>query len=270
MKLCRVKIDDIKVPEVRVTAQMDEETAEQFKESVKAIGVDEPPKVYNVDGVYYLSDGKHRIDAARALGEEYIDVLVRPGTMVDVIANNLMAGHLRGKHPVLEMIRSIRLLYVEHHLGIEEIVKKTGLTQAYVEKLITLSTLTPLIQESLHESWLGVGRAYALTKIKDPILQESVFHQLKAGKWSVADVEAYVADVIGIRDKQQEAAVSVQTIVPAIIKCFYCGAEAPPGVMTNQNTCPACQLVMLQSRAMARAELKAEAEAKTKSQEASG
>jgi len=268
VKLRRVKIDDIKVPEVRVTARMDEETAEQFAESVKAVGIDEPPKVYEVDGVFYLSDGKHRLDAAKALGETYIEVIVRPGTIVDVIANNLMAGHLRGKHPVSEMVRSIRLLYVEHHLGIEDIVKKTGLTQSYVEKLITLSTLTPLIQESLHESWLGVGRAAALTKIKDPILQESVFHQLKAGKWSVADVAAYVDDVIGIRDKQEEGVPSVQTIVPAIIHCFYCGEEAPPGIMTNPNTCPACQLAMLQSLALARAELKAEVEAKNKSQSA--
>ena len=267
MKLRRVRIEDIKVPEVRVTARMDEETAEQFRKSVETVGIDEPPKCYEVDGALYLSDGLHRLQEAKKLGQTHIEVYVRVGTMEDVLCNNLMSGHLRGAHPVSEMLRSIAYLWKTSGFDSVKIADKTGLTRDYVEKLQRLSELTPLIQESLEERWLGVGRAFCLTKIKDPVLQESVFHQLKMGRWPVADVAAYVDDVLGLVSQQQAVTQAASPATPVTIRCFYCGAEGEPGKITNPNTCPGCQLAMLQSIAMARAELEAEAKAKTKAQE---
>jgi len=43
MKLRKVDPHQIKVPEVRVTAQFDEELYAQFKESIKAVGQITPP-----------------------------------------------------------------------------------------------------------------------------------------------------------------------------------------------------------------------------------
>lgn len=266
MKLRRVKIEDIKVPEVRVTARMDEETSQQFQESVKAVGIDEPPKCYEVDGVLYLSDGLHRLNEAKKLGATYVEAYVRAGTMEDVLCNNLMSGHLRGTHPVSEMVRSIAYLWKTSGFDSIKIAEKTGLTRDYVEKLQRLSELTPLIQESIEEKWLGVGRAFCLTKIRDPILQESVFHQLKLGRWPVADVAKYVDDVLGLVNQRLEVSLTTAPAAPVKVRCFYCGAEGLPGVITNPNTCQACQLSMLQIIAQARAELEAEAAAKTKTQ----
>ncbi len=267
MKLKRVKIEEIRVPEVRVTARMDEETTTQFTASVQAVGIDEPPKVYEVDGVFYLSDGLHRLNAAKALGETYIEVIVRPGTMVDVIANNLMSGHLRGKHPVSEMVRSIRILYVDHHIGIEELVKKTGLTQDYVEKLIKISTLTPLILAGLDEGLIGVGQASELTRITDPVIQESVYHNLKLYRWRGKELHDFVDDVIKIQDQPVVITSPAVEAKPVLVKCIYCGAEGKPGEIANPNTCPACSQAMFQSIALARAELEAELAAKNKSKD---
>lgn len=258
MDLRRVKINDIKVPEQRVTARMDDDTAEQFRQSVESVGIDEPPKCFEVAGVIYLSDGLHRLMEARRLGMSEMDILVRQGTMEDLMCNNLMSGHLRGTHPVSEMTKQIAYLWKVSGFDSIKIHQKTGLSQEYIEKLQRLSELTPLILESIDEKWLGVGRAFCLTKIKDPVLQESVFHQLKIGKWAVADVAKYVDDVLGLVANPPVPSLGADTGAPATVKCFYCGVDGLPGHITNPNTCPACQLTMLQSMALARQELAAE------------
>ncbi len=270
MKLRRVKIDDIKIPEVRVTARMDEETAEQFKESIKTVGIDEPPKVYDVEGVYYLSDGLHRLLEARQAGMTHIDVIVREGTYEDVICNNLQSGHLRGKHPVSEMIKSVAYLWKEKGYDSIKIHEKTGLTQDYIEKLQKLSQLTPLILQGLDDGLIGVGQAFALTRITDPVTQESVYHTIKQYRFRGKELEGFIDDVLKLQTPAPAPSGLIPENKPVLVHCEYCGAEGRPGEIANPNTCAACSLAMRQSIAIARAELKAEAEAKAKGQASTG
>ncbi len=264
MKLRRVDPNKIKVPEVRVTARMDDETSEAFRASVETLGIDEPMKCFEVDGDLWLSDGKHRLQEALRQKMPLVDVTVRPGTMVDVLCNNLMSGHLRGKHPVSEMIRSIRELYAVHKVGIEDIVKRAGLTQDYVERLIKISQLTPLILQGLDEGLIGVGQASALTRITDPITQESVYHNLKLYRWKGKELNEFIDDVLKVQAPPSPGTADVQHITPALVACVYCGAEGKPGFIANPNTCPGCSQAMFQSIAMARAELEREAAAQKK------
>ncbi len=284
MKLRRIKISEITVPEIRVTARMDDETAAQFAESVKAIGVDEPIKVYEVDvaeGVaiasvdggapqpvltsrkrFYLSDGLHRLNQVKAAGEEYIDAIVKPGTYEDVICNNLQSGHLKGKHPVSEMIKSVTYLWKEKGYDSIKIHEKTGLTQDYVEKLQKLSTLTPLILGGLDEGLVNVGQAFELTRLADPIQQESVYHTVKQYRFKGKELEGFIDDVLKLQTPPPPVRGPAPPTGPILVKCEYCGAEGRPGEIANPNTCAACSLAMRQSIAMARAELEAEAKAK--------
>lgn len=262
MKLRKVKVADIKVPEVRVTARMDEETAAQFKESIKTVGIDEPPKVYDVDGVFYLSDGLHRLNEAKAAGMTWIEVYVREGTYEDVVCNNLQSGHLRGKHPVSEMIRSVAYLWQEKSYDSIKIHEKTGLSQDYVEKLQKLSRLTSLILAGLDEGLINVGQAFALTRIADPVTQESVYHTVKQYRFKGKELDGFIDDVLKIESAKAQSTTVTAAAVPAMLKCEYCGAEGRPGEIATPNTCAACSLAMRQSVAIARAEIEAEAKAK--------
>jgi len=66
MKLRKVDPKSIKVPEVRVTAQFDEDLYEQFKSSIKEVGQITPPICYEVDRELILCDGLHRLQEAIA------------------------------------------------------------------------------------------------------------------------------------------------------------------------------------------------------------
>lgn len=247
MKLRHVDPNKIVVPDVRVTARMDEETDEQFKASVKTVGIDEPIKCFEVDGQLILSDGLHRLVEAIRNKINPVDVYVREGTMVDVLCNNLMSGHLRGKHPPGEMMRSIELLWKEYQMDSEKIAAKTGLTRDYVEKLQRISELTPLVRAGLDSGEISVGHADALTKLKDPVRQETVFQQLRLYRWPVRELEAYIQDVLALLKPPKSSEPPKELPPPPKIKCFYCGAEGEPGQIANPNTCRECASIMIMS-----------------------
>ena len=127
MDLRRVNPHDIVVPEVRVTAQFDEELYERFKESIKAVGQITPPICYEVKEELVLCDGLHRLQEAINNGEPEISVVVIPGDMVDVLTKNIFLDHLRGKTPVSEMIKVLKTLYEDYHLDPDQIAERTGL-----------------------------------------------------------------------------------------------------------------------------------------------
>ena len=66
MKLRRVAPDEIVVPSIRVTAQFDEETWEQFKSSIKEVGAIAPIICCEVEQKLVLVDGLHRLVECRA------------------------------------------------------------------------------------------------------------------------------------------------------------------------------------------------------------
>ncbi len=253
MKLRMVDPNTIKIPEERVTARMSQETAEQFENSIREIGIDEPIKVFEVDGELYLSDGLHRVVAAIHAKIPKVPVTVRPGTMIDVVANNLMSGHLRGKHPVSEMRRSINTLYRDYQLTIEDIVKKTGLTQAYVEKLLIVSELTPLVLEALDNDQIGIGQAFALTKIKSPSQQEVVFQQLQTYHWTVKALEDYIEMVLAEPAPAPPVTGPIEPAPRALVPCQFCKQKFEPERLASVIVCQGCSHIMYEAIAVARA-----------------
>lgn len=256
MKLRKVEPHRIHVPDIRVTAQMDEETTRQFEASVKDAGIDEPIKVYDVGGELWLSDGRHRLDQALKLNMPLVEVTVREGTIVDVLCNNLMSGHLRGKHPLTSMVKVIEELWKTHQVGVEEIAKRTGLTRDHVEDLMLISQLTPMVRAAVDEGILNFSQAKALTRIKDPVGQETVYGQWQLARWPARELNDFITEVIRLKETPAPPGPPQLPIPPAQIKCFYCQRVANPSQLRNPNTCDECVGILLGLIAGARAEAK--------------
>ena len=254
MKLRRVDPAIIKVPEERVTARMDEEKSAQFEASVKAIGIDEPIRCFEVDGELYLSDGLHRLVSAINNKLDRVDVLVKPGTMRDVLFHNLRSGHLRGKHPVSEMRKQIEKAYKEFNIGIEDIVKESGLTQDYVEKLLLISELTPMCLEALDEERIGVGVASELVKLKDPVGQEVALSYVLANHWKGPQVREYIRQVLEVIEQREQPPPPPPSPPTPTVKCGFCREEHTPNELASILCCHSCQGIMYEAIAMARRE----------------
>jgi ParB-like chromosome segregation protein Spo0J len=254
MKLRRVDPRKIHIPETRVTAQMDEETTKQFEESVKNMGIDEPIKVYDVDGELWLSDGLHRLQQAIKLDINPIEVTVREGTMVDVMCNNLMSGHLRGKHPLSGMVKSIEALWKNYQMGPDDIAKRTGMSRDHVEGIMLISELTPMVRQAVDDGSLNYSQAVALTRIKDPVGQETVYGQWTLARWSAKELNDFITEVIKIKENPPAVQPPGPAIEPPKPKCFYCGRETALEQLKNPNTCLECAGILLGAIAQAKAE----------------
>lgn len=258
MKLRRVKPDNIKIPEIRVTARFDDETWAEFQASIKEIGAIAPIICCLVDEEFVLIDGLHRLMEAQRNGTATVDVAVIEGDMVDVLTKNLFLDHMRGKTPVSEMVDVIESLWKEYGLDSEKIAARTGMTRDYVEKLQLLSGLTPLCREALDQGKIGVGHAVALTKIKDPVRQETVLHQQELYRWTVKELDAYIKEVLALVETREEIRTEAEARPPVKVKCFYCGQGFDPAEVASPITCRYCSGTLLASIAQARAELEAE------------
>ncbi|MCK9598684.1 MAG: ParB/RepB/Spo0J family partition protein [Sphaerochaeta sp.] len=259
----------IKIPELRVTARFDEESRRQFKESVKSTGIDEPIKCWQVGEDLVLSDGLHRLQEALD-NNMRIDVYVREGSMEDVLCNNLMSGHLRGKHPVSEMVKVIEALWKEYSWDSDKIAAHTGLTRDYVEKLQSISQLTPACREALDDDRIKVGHANCLTRIENPVKQETVLQQLLLYHWSVKDLDAYVDEVLKIIEAPAPIQQAAEPPKPHKVRCTYCQGEFEVQQIANPNTCQGCSAIMFESIRLARAEAEREQASAAASSPAAG
>lgn len=254
MKLRRIDPRKITIPEVRVTAQFDEETLAMFKASIKEVGQIAPIICCQVDGDFVLVDGLHRLEEALQNGVPHIDVVLTDGDMVDVLTKNIFLDHLRGKTPVSEMRKVILALYKEYQVGIEDIVKRTGLTRDYVEKLLLISELTPKCLEALDQGRIGVGHAAALTKIKEPDRQEVILNQQLTYRWTVKVLEDYIKEVLSIVAGQEQKPVGEVVRQPVLVKCQFCGIEYPANELASVITCRECSGIMFQAIGQAKRE----------------
>ncbi len=219
-----------------------------------AIGIDEPIKVYDVEGELWLSDGLHRLNQALKLEMPLVEVTVREGTMVDVLCNNLMSGHLRGKHPLSGMVKVIEELWKVHQLGPDDVAKKSGLTRDHVEGIMLISQLTPMVRAAVDDGSLNYSQALALTRIKDPIGQETVYGQWQLYHWPAKELNAYITEVLKLKEEQPPPGPPPPPPQPIEIKCFYCRETKPLNELANPNTCTECSGILLGLLAQARAE----------------
>ena len=258
MKLRKVDPQTIKVPEVRVTSQFDPEMLAMFKESTRVQGIISPILCCEMGDDLVLIDGLHRLTEALDNKLSKIDVVIVPGDMVDVLTKNLYMDHMRGKHPIGEMVKVIETLWQEYKLDSDQISKKTGLSRDYIERLQKISQLTPDCRQALEQGLIGVGHAGALARLTDPIKQSTVLNQQLLYRWSVKDLEAYITDVLALMQEQPVEGASQQVREPGKLVCAFCRGEFELGQVANPNVCQECSAVMFASMAEAKRQLDSE------------
>ena len=243
MKLRKVDPKTIKVPEVRVTAQFDEDLYKQFKESIKAVGQITPPICYQVEEELVLCDGLHRLQEAISAGETSVDVVVIPGDMVDVLTKNIFLDHLRGKTPVSHMVRVIKTLYQEYNLDPDQIKEKTGLTRDYIEKLIKISEASPVVQDALDQGVIGIGHAFELSRLPYANIQDEIIAKHQVWRFTVKELKEQIDGVLKELDLIKEPPAETPpgaTRPPPVYKCEGCHETIEPRYLRPVMLCPDC------------------------------
>ena len=260
MKLRKVSPIRIKIPDVRIRGIFDEDMKKLLAESMNGMGQIAPIICCEIDGELVLVDGENRLETARREQWPTIEVAVIEGDMSDVLTRNLFLDHIRGKHTPGQMLKVITVLWKDYHLDSDAIAQKTGLRRDYIEQFQLLDVLTPMIRSALDEERIKLGHAVALSKIKDPVQQEVVFQQLMLYRWGVAELAAFIKQVLEIVPAPVSESAAQPIRGPFMLKCFYCGEEFTVDKIANPNTCGGCAQVLIQSIAQVRAQIQAEQE----------
>ena len=243
MKLRKIKPSLIRVPEVRVTAQFDEQTRQLLRDSIKQTGILAPVLVQEIDGELVLVDGLHRIQDSIAAGDSPIDVAVLDGDMADLLCRNLFLDHVRGKTPASDMVRVIKELYTVHELDPDKIKERTGLTRDYIEKLIKIGTASPAVQEALDQGIIGVGHAYELARLPYAIQQEEIIAKHQVWRFSVKELHEQIDGVLQAMEAQRTAPpieVDKAQRPPPVYHCEGCKDEVEPRYLRPVMLCPNC------------------------------
>ncbi len=175
VKLRKIDPRKIVVPKIRVTSRFDPETLEMLRASMAAEGLVAPIICCEIDERLVLVDGVHRLEEAIRLQMPTVDVVITEGDMVDVMTRNLFMDHIRGKHPPSEMVAVVEELAKTYGLGPDDIAKKTGMTREYVENLMLISRLTPMVRAAIDDGSLRLTAAIQLCRLKTPEAQEEFF-----------------------------------------------------------------------------------------------
>jgi len=244
MKLRQVKIDDIKVPETRVTSYFSAEVYQEFASSIKAAGVMEPVVCVEVGEELYLVDGKNRLVQAKERGDISVPVAVIPGEEKDIYLSNLFLNVMRGKPRVREMREVIELLYKDYAMGVDQIAARTGLSQVFIDNLLLISQLPDEIVTAFDEERLAKGKALALAELPTPELQVKLFYQIDGRNISVKDVEDIVLDMLRMVGIPPPPPAVVVPEAERRLACDMCSREYEVKWLKSVFLCAECESLL--------------------------
>jgi ParB family chromosome partitioning protein len=164
----QVPVDQIQVPQDRVTSVFDPEILQELEESIKERGIRVPLSCLEVNGVIWLIDGLHRLQIAKKLGMKTVPCIVRKGEEADLYVENLIMNRQRGRSNPAEEAKLIRKLKDEFGWPWKEISKRLGLSIVTVKDLYDVSFLPEEVLDLIKHGKLGITKAKLLCQVPDP------------------------------------------------------------------------------------------------------
>lgn len=195
-KIESVRLVDIVVPEIRVTSQFDPEIEIELTKSIQRIGIQQPLQCIRVAGVYHLVDGLHRAQIAAKLGVKEVPVVASEGSMMDVLALNIVANRMRGKSNPIEEGQVLRTLIEENNLTTAQACEKIGISDKWGRKLLRLTTLPKETQFYVQSGKLSVLAAVEIAGLPDVADQIALTNDAVTFGYTVEQAKARVHEIV--------------------------------------------------------------------------
>jgi ParB family chromosome partitioning protein len=240
MATTEMKIEDIMVPDVRVTAAYSEQLEEELRQSIKKMGVLNPISVVQVKGRAVLVDGLHRVLACRALKKKTIPVVKVKGKMKDNLLMNMVMNRMRGSTEPSQMLKVVAALKDEYKMSYKAIEEATGLSKGYISQLIRVAEASEDLRRMVDAGEIDVQKAYQIAQIPDQSVQGFVADQVVRLKMGRDETRAFVKSVKLETEKPKEEQRPLEDIPTATSECQLCHTQHRPGVMVCPILCPSC------------------------------
>jgi ParB/RepB/Spo0J family partition protein len=157
-------IDQIKIPELRLSSSFSDEELDEFHASISVDGVKNPIRVIrDEEGNNWLADGRHRLEALKKMGHKVAPCIVVDGTYEDAVLESALLNIHRGKANPADLALYVKGLRDKFEWSLEKTADKLRISKGYISKLLKITEYDEVL-EKLRNGELSVIEAYEMVK----------------------------------------------------------------------------------------------------------
>ncbi len=189
-----VSIDAISPNPRQPRTVFDEDALRELTESIKEVGLLQPPVVRETSsGRYELIMGERRFRAAKAAGLTSIPVIIRQTSDNDLLRDALIENIHRSQLNALEEAAAYTELLNDFNCTHEELAQRLGKSRPHITNTMRLLNLPATVQRKVAAGVLSAGHARALLGLTDEAEIEHLANRIVAEGLSVRATEELVA-----------------------------------------------------------------------------
>ena len=242
-----IPLQQIAIPEERLTSQLTEEEFTALTESIRAEGLICPILLTTSGPGFILVSGLNRLRAAQAIGWKTIPSIIIHADSARASILNITENLARGKtNPIHEAYAIVQLGNVSH-MSLEEISGHLKRPVSWLNSRLLLLDLPDGLQEVIQNGQLSMAAAKELSVIQDPHILEYLVNQAIESGASVKTIHAWLG-------KMDQNALNAALMMPSqatprltpeelnpTIDCFACGAANQPHELRPELLCENCR-----------------------------
>lgn len=228
-EVLQISVDEIMVPEERVTSVLDDEILAELEESIKQHGILQPLQVAEVDGKYILIDGLHRLQIAKKLGMKTVPCIVKKMTEDQLLITNLIVNRQRGRSNPAHEALVLKKLLDEYGYDINRAAELLGMSTSTADKYYRIaSNCSNEVLDALGSGEVSVGCAYWLSFIEDRNKQNELLEYIRFYKYTVEQCKSAVLTLLRPEEPTPYIITPTGEPKPRPIPVYPCGREVDP------------------------------------------
>jgi ParB family chromosome partitioning protein len=189
-----VDIENIKPNRKQPRSIFNDEELSELAESIKEIGILQPPVVRKVgENQYELIMGERRLRASKLAGLKVIPVIIRETSDNELLREALVENIHRSNLNSLEEAAAYNQMLSDFGFTHDELAKKLGKSRPVITNTLRLLNLPPSVQKKLTSGALSMGHARALLGLTDPEEIERIANKIVAQGLSVRATEELIS-----------------------------------------------------------------------------
>jgi ParB family chromosome partitioning protein len=189
-----ISVDAISPNPRQPRTAFDEDSLRELTQSIKEVGLLQPPVVREVSrGRYELVMGERRFRAARAAGLKSIPVIIRQTADNELLREALIENIHRSQLNALEEGAAYAQLLNDFECTHEELAKRLGKSRSHLTNTMRLLNLPASVQRKVAAGILSAGHARALLSLTEDAEIERLAVRIVAEGLSVRTIEEIVS-----------------------------------------------------------------------------
>lgn len=174
---------------------MDKEKLESLANSIKEYGILQPLVIQKIAGDQYeLIAGHRRLAAAKLAGLVSVPAILRPAEKSKKLEIALIENVQRQNLNHIEEAETFKKLIEEFFLDIEDIAKKAGKSNRFVQLSLKFLNLPDEIKQGLEKGKIGRSHAVIFLSIKENKAQVNLYQKTIAQAWSARELERNIKE----------------------------------------------------------------------------